>query len=116
MKYYDQKEVGKRIRNMRKEAGIKQVELAEEMNISNDMLSRIENGKSTCAPDHLMYLCQRFGKTADYFYFGMEVQDKKTKEELIDEIKKDLWKLKKNEVMIVYRIIKIIIYEIMKSN
>ena len=116
MKYYDQKEVGKRIRNMRKEAGIKQIDLAEEMNISNDMLSRIENGKSTCAPDHLMYLCQRFGKTADYFYFGMEVEDKKTKEQLIDEIKKDLWKLKKHEVTLVYRIIKIVVYEIMKSN
>lgn len=77
MKYYDQKEVGKKIRNMRKEAGIKQIDLADEMNISNDMLSRIENGKSTCAPDHLMYLCQRFGKTADYFYFGMEVENKK---------------------------------------
>ena len=114
MKYYDQKKVGKRIRNMRTEAGIKQIDLAEEMNISNDMLSRIENGKSTCAPDHLMYLCQRFGKTADYFYFGMAVEDEKTKEELIDEIKKDLWKLNKQEVMLVYRIIKIIVYEIMK--
>lgn len=116
MKYYNQKEVGNRIRKMRTEAGIKQIDLAEEMNISNDMLSRIENGKSTCAPDHLMYLCQRFGKTADYFYFGMAVEDKKTKEELIDEIKKDLWKLKKNEVTLVYRIIKIIVYEIMKLN
>ena len=116
MKYYNQKEVGKRIRNMRIEAGIKQINLAEEMNISNDMLSRIENGKSTCAPDHLMYLCQRFGKTADYFYFGMEVENKKTKEEIIDEIKKDLRKLKKHEVMLVYRIIKIIVYEIINSN
>lgn len=83
MKYYDQKEVGKKIRNMRKEAGIKQIDLADEMNISNDMLSRIENGKSTCAPDHLMYLCQRFGKTADYFYFGMEVENKKKKRKLL---------------------------------
>lgn len=116
MKYYDQKEVGKRIRNMRIEAGIKQVDLAEEMNISNDMLSRIENGKSTCAPDHLMYLCQRLGKTADYFYFGMETVNEGTKEELIDEIRRNLHKLKKHEVMLVYRIIKIIVDEIIKSN
>lgn len=116
MKYYDQKEVGKRIRNMRIEAGIKQVDLAEEMNISNDMLSRIENGKSTCAPDHLMYLCQRFGKTADYFYFGMEEANEGTKEELVDEIRRDLYKLKKHEVMLVYRIIKIIVDDIINSN
>lgn len=116
MKYYNQQELGKRIKCVREVAGLKQTELAEEMNISNDMLSRIENGKSTCAPDHLMYLCQRFGKTADYFYFGTEVENKKTKEEIIDEIKKDLGKLKKHEVMLVYRIIKIIVYEIMNSN
>ena len=116
MKYYDQKEVGKRIRNMRIEAGIKQVNLAEEMNISNDMLSRIENGKSICAPDHLMYLCQRFGKTADYFYFGIEEINKGTKEELIAEIRRDLCKLEKHEVMLVYRIIKIIVDEIMNLN
>lgn len=116
MKYYNQKEVGKRIRDMRIEAGIKQIDLAEEMNISNDMLSRIENGKSTCAPDHLMYLCQRFDKTADYFYFGMEEDNKKTKEEIIDEIIKDLKKLKNHEVVSIYRMIKIIVYKIMKLN
>lgn len=116
MKYYNQKEVGKRIRDMRIEAGIKQIDLAEEMSISNDMLSRIENGKNTCAPDHLMYLCQRFGKTADYFYFGMEEDNNKTKEEIIDEIKNDLLKLKRYEVVSIYRMVKIIVYEIMKLN
>ena len=72
MKHYDSVEVGKRIKDIRKKAGIKQIKLAEEMHISNDMLSRIENGKNTCAPDHLMFLCQRFNKTSDYFYFGLE--------------------------------------------
>ena len=71
MKHYDSVEVGKRIKDIRKKAGIKQIKLAEEMHISNDMLSRIENGKNTCAPDHLMFLCQRFNKTSDYFYFGL---------------------------------------------
>lgn len=57
MKYYNQKEFGKRIQTVRKEAGMRQVDLAEELYISNDMISRIENGKSTCAPDYLVYLC-----------------------------------------------------------
>ena len=43
MKHYDSVEVGKRIKDIRKKAGIKQIKLAEEMHISNDMLSRIEN-------------------------------------------------------------------------
>ena len=72
MKYYEQKKLGHRIKLVRQQAGLKQIELAEEMHISRDMLSRIENGKNTCAPEHLVYLCQRFHKSANYFFFGTE--------------------------------------------
>lgn len=69
--YYNQKELGNRIQKVRKQDGLKQADLAEEMNISREMLSRIENGKNSCAPDQLMFLCQRFNKPADYYYFGI---------------------------------------------
>lgn len=113
MKYYDSKEVGKRIQDVRKRAGLKQIELAEEMNISRDMLSRLENGKNSCAPDHLMFLCQRFNKTADYFYFGTEDEkyEMKTKMEIMTEINQMLGGLSKKRLIYIYRIMKILVEE-----
>ena len=113
MKYYDSKEVGKRIQDVRKRAGLKQIELAEEMNISRDMLSRLENGKNSCAPDHLMFLCQRFNKTADYFYFATEDEkyEMKTKMEIMTEINQMLGGLSKKRLIYIYRIMKILVEE-----
>lgn len=114
MKHYDSVEVGKRIKDIRKKAGIKQIKLAEEMHISNDMLSRIENGKNTCAPDHLMFLCQRFNKTSDYFYFGLE-NDKygmRTRIEILAEIQKMLGGVSKQRLIFIYRIMKVLIEEL----
>lgn len=110
MKYYNQQEVGLRIKSVRKLAGLKQIELAEEMNISREMLSRIENGKSSCAPDQLMYLCQRFNKTADYFFFGTEAEHYalKTKMEIILEIQKMLGNFSKKKLIHICRIIKML--------
>lgn len=106
MKYYNQKEFGKRIQKLRKKEGMKQIDLAEELYISNDMLSRIENGRSTCAPDHLVYLCQKFNKTTDYFYFGNEYENSsKTRLEMIDEVKEMLQSAERERVWEIYRIV-----------
>lgn len=113
MKYYDQKELGRRIKAVRQDEGIKQIDLAIEMNISRDMLSRIENGKNSCAPDHLMFLCQRFGKTADYFYFGIEDEkyEVKTRREIMTDINQMLGGLSKERLIYIYRIMKILVEE-----
>lgn len=108
--YYDPSETGKRIRQARLEAGIKQIDLAREMNISPDMLANIEKGKNTCAPDYLMFLCQKFNKSADYFYFG--AQDigcaEMGRADLLSEINRILRKQSKEKLYELYRIIKII--------
>lgn len=108
--YYDPSETGKRIRQARLEVGIKQIDLAREMNISPDMLANIEKGKNTCAPDYLMFLCQKFNKSADYFYFG--AQDIKcaemSVETMLSEINQILQKQSKMKVYEIYRIIKIL--------
>lgn len=110
MKYYSQQEVGMRIKKVRKQAGLKQVNLAEEMNISREMLSRIENGKNSCAPDQLMFLCQRFNKSADFFFFGTEREqyESKTKMEIILEIQKLLGAFPKDKLIYIYRTIKVL--------
>ena len=95
---------------MREIAGLKQIKLAEEMNISREMLSRIENGKNSCAPDQLMFLCQRFNKSADYFFFGTETEEYvlKTKIEIILEIQKLLGGFSKDKLIYIYRTIKVL--------
>ena len=110
MKYYNQQEVGKRIKYVRELAGIKQAKFAEEMNISREMLSRIENGKNSCAPDQLMFLCQRFNKSTDYFFFGTESEqyESKTKMEIILEIQKLLGVFSKDKLIYIYRTIKVL--------
>ena len=72
-------------------AKLKQSDLSEEMCITVDMLSKIERGVCTCTPDNMFYFCQKFQKSADYFYFGKNmhenVSDKKS-----SEVKMITWK------------------------
>lgn len=108
--YYDPSETGKRIRQARLEAGIKQIDLAREMNISPDMLANIEKGKNTCAPDYLMFLCQKFHKSADYFYFG--TQDIRCaemgRENMLLEINRILRHQSETKISELYQIIKLL--------
>lgn len=68
---YDAKQFGKRLRNLRKDRKITQAELAEKLFLSEDTISNIENGKTTCMPEHLTKICQIFNVSADYFYFDI---------------------------------------------
>ena len=107
--YYNPIEVGRRIKKVRIAEKITQEDLSEEMCISREMLSRIENGKNTCAPDHLMFLCQRFDKRADYFYFGDTYENnEKSRLEIINEIKELLGRVEKQRLWEVYRIIQVL--------
>lgn len=112
MKCYIQKEVGKRIQKVRKQAGVKQADLAEELYISREMISRIENGKSSCSPDLLGYLCERFDKTADYFYFGEFYENElQTRLEIINELKKMIQEAEMEVLLRIYKVAKILIEE-----
>ena len=114
MKYYNQKELGHRIKIVRQREGLKQIELAEEMHISRDMLSRLENGKNTCAPEHLVYLCQRFHKSANYFFFVTEDEgyEHKSKIEIIKEVNQMMHILPKQNAVFLHKVAKIMIEEI----
>lgn len=107
--YYNPIEVGKRIKKVRIAEKVTQEDLSEEMCISREMLSRIENGKNTCAPDHLMFLCQRFDKKADYFYFGDKYEKSEmSRLEIINEIKEILGRVENQRLWEVYRVIQVL--------
>jgi|GluameStandDraft_1065615.scaffolds.fasta_scaffold09492_5 Predicted transcriptional regulators len=63
-------EIGRRIKLRRKELHIKQYELAEEVEVSNNHVSAIENGREKPSIDLLMDLCEKLEVTPDYFLLG----------------------------------------------
>ena len=66
-----------------------------------------------CTPDNMSYLCTRFNKTADYFYFGREMNKndcKKTIKEMINDINDMLKKLNIEETEKAYQIMRILTY------
>lgn len=71
---YNAKGFGEQLRIIRKKNGYTQEQLADMLLLSIDSISNIENGKTTCMPEHMMKICQIFNVSADYFYFCMDKQ------------------------------------------
>ncbi len=59
----DSAEIGRNIKNMRDERGMKQNHLAKKAGISREELSRIENGRVMPRTKTLCSLCAAFGVT-----------------------------------------------------
>ena len=66
----DYEKIGLRISYIRKEAKIKQKDLAAEMNISQKYLSCLETGRKHVNLELLSELCSIFDSTFDYFLLG----------------------------------------------
>lgn len=63
-------EMGQRIKTRRKELNIKQAELAEYLDISNNHMSSIENGRQKPSLDIFVGICRHLHATPDYFLLG----------------------------------------------
>ncbi|MCM1467657.1 MAG: helix-turn-helix domain-containing protein [Alistipes sp.] len=63
-------EMGKRIKIRRRELNIKQAELAEALEISNNHMSSIENGRQKPSLDIFVNICIRLDVTPDYLLLG----------------------------------------------
>lgn len=63
--------LGSRITQRRKQLNIKQSELAEQMGLSDNQISNIENGKSFPKLSNFMLLCDILNCNADYFFSGI---------------------------------------------
>lgn len=67
---YQYKIMGNRIKNRRKELRIRQTELAEKLNISNNHMSAIENGREKPSMDAFLRICACLKVTPDYLLLG----------------------------------------------
>lgn len=66
MEKFDQIKIGKRLKDLRKESGLTQKELADKINLSQNMVSSLEKGVSAMSVKTLMQLCSVFKCSADY--------------------------------------------------
>ena len=78
--YINQKEIGQRIRILRKEKGLSQLELSNKLNINMDHLSRIENGNKGMSLDLLIEFSKHFSVSTDYILLGNRQNTEEIKE------------------------------------
>ncbi len=70
--YYDMKQSGERIRQLRIQNRYTQEAMAKALNIDRSLLSHIESGKRGCSLDILVLLSDFFGVSLDYLVLGRE--------------------------------------------
>lgn len=71
---YDIKESGRRIRNLRKQHGMTQGQLAEQINLGLTNVGRIERGQQGLSIDSLIEVALFFGVSLDYIVLGHDTQ------------------------------------------
>ena len=65
-------EIGKRIKALRKEHGLTQEQLAEQLGVAANTIARIETGNRGISIDLAIELVVRFETTLDYIFLGRE--------------------------------------------
>ena len=75
--------MGNRVRELRLEKGMNQTELALKINVSQQTISRIENGLNTFPADTLIHIARFFHVSTDYI---LELSDTRMTEEYRIEV------------------------------
>ena len=101
---YDTKASGKRIKQLRQEMNLSQEQLAEKLNVSQNMIAKIECGLRRPSVDFLIELAEFFETSIHYIVLGTskEATDKKRQiEEVIEQIDQmmELLQNKKKELL-----------------
>ena len=79
--------VENRIRELRQERGMNQEELALKINVSQQTVSRIENGETSLPADTLVHIAKVFRVSADYI---LKLSDTRMTEEYRIEVQKHM--------------------------
>jgi len=82
--YFDYRGMGNRIIQKRREIHVSQKELANRLNISNNHLSNIENGKAGPSFELFIEICKELNISSDFLIF--EYIHPKTSDALIEKI------------------------------
>lgn len=69
----------KRIRNLREDNDLKQIDLAKLLQISQAQYSRIENGENNITLDSLIRLARFYNVSADYLLELTDIKNNKSK-------------------------------------
>ena len=77
--YYCEKNMGLRIQNLRKQAGMTQEQLAERLNIATSTLGKLERGKQGASLELITGIAFSLGASLDYIVFGYELDHDKIK-------------------------------------
>ena len=101
---YDTKASGKRIKQLRQEMNLSQEQLAEKLNVSQNMIAKIECGLRRPSTDFLIELAEFFETSIHYIVLGTskEATDKKRQiEKVIEQIDQmmELLQNKKKELL-----------------
>ena len=80
--YYNPKDSGMRIANLRRKKGLTQEQLAEKLNISTSNLGKLERGLQGMSIDLLIEIGMFFGVSTDYILLGCEIHPNAAKAEL----------------------------------
>ncbi len=83
-------EIGDRVRELRKSKGLTQERFAEVMDLSENSISQIENGKKGMSLQTLFTLCKLYETPADYILFGP--QDNKDPKNIILKLSSEMTK------------------------
>ena len=76
---FSQNDFAKRLKVLRKTAGITQVEISNTLNIERSTYAYYEVGKTTPNFNTLLSICKMFGVTTDWLLTGIATKDAEVK-------------------------------------
>lgn len=80
---FRQEKYGKRIRLLREQTGMTQERLAEELNISDVHLRRLESGRSAGSVELVIEIAAYFDVSLDYLLLGVNYGNGKLRKDLL---------------------------------
>lgn len=82
--------IGIKIKNRRKELGLSGANLADKLNLSQQQISRYENGINKIPLNHLVDIAEALGCPIEWFFQGYVSTSKTKKNELDNEMNQEL--------------------------
>ncbi len=82
---FDSAEFGKRLRGLRKQRGMTQEQLAEDLNISLEHMRQIEKGTRSCSIAILDDIARYFNVSSDHLLFGRQ-DESQTRQQVLSII------------------------------